>query len=434
MKKSFAIFILLLLFTSLFACSDECRHRDMKRTVFEPDCSSEGYTLSECADCGYSYKCDFKAPSGHLLEASEVDAACDAVGYVEYSCRCGFSYRSDYEKPTGHKFTSRVTEPTCTEAGYTLYECICGYSYKSDTVSPKGHELEAKELAATCTESGYTEYSCKRCDERYVGDIVLPKGHDFSSSLVYPTYISTGYTRYKCDCGFEYNGSFVMSSELYTGAYGVSDTPIANGVDLSKWNGEIDFAKLSELGIDFVILKAGSTKSGVDPYFEANYSSAKAAGLDVGAYFYTYSTTADAALSDAKLCARMLEGKQFEYPIYFDLEDPTLSELSRELLTEMCEVFIKEMQSSGYFCGLYVNHDWLTTKLHTEKATVYFDLWYARWTVSGKAEWKESFGQKPGLWQYTDAGELGGIDGHFDLNVAYKDYPELIKKYKLNGF
>ena len=92
------------------------------------------------------------------------------------------------------------------------------------------------------------------------------------------------------------------------------------------------------------------------------------------------------------------------------------------------------MQKKGYFCGLYVNHDWLINRLHTEKATVYFDIWYARWTLTGTPIWKESFGEKTGLWQYTDSGTLGSHEGKFDLNAAYKDYPAIIKKYGLNGF
>ena len=142
----------------------------------------------------------------------------------------------------------------------------------------------------------------------------------------------------------------------------------------------------------------------------------------------------DQALADAELCAGWLEGKQFEYPIYFDLEDHTLESLDRELLTTLCETFIGKLQSMGYFCGLYVNHDWLVNRLHTEKMTVYFDIWYARWTLTGNPDWKDSFGSKTGLWQYTDSGKLGSHECAFDLNVAFKDYPSIIKEHKLNGF
>ena len=471
MKKLILLLTIFSAFLALSACSDECRHYNMKDTAFEPDCSLAGYTLSECVDCGYSYKCDFLAPTGHTLNSNEVPPTCEAAGYTEYLCECGFSYKSDYlpsrphvfleskveptcksegyteylcdcgfsyrsghVAPLPHTLTEKKTEPTCTLEGYTRYTCECSYTYDSDRVAPIGHTFASVKREASCTELGYTEYSCIRCAEKYNADYIAPKGHDFSATLTHPTYISTGYTRYTCKCGFSYNGSFVMSSDIYKGAYVDSDTPLAKGVDLSKWNGNVDFSELKKLEIDFVILKAGSTKSGLDPYFEANYKSAKAAGIDVGAYFYTYSTTGAGALEDAERCIAILEGKQLEYPIYFDLEDESLEGLSVDILTEMCEVFIKKMQQNGYFCGLYVNDDWLIKRLHTEKVTTYFDVWYARWTASGEPEWKESFGQKTGLWQYTDGGSLEGITGRFDLNIAYKDYPAIIKEYHLNGF
>ena len=154
----------------------------------------------------------------------------------------------------------------------------------------------------------------------------------------------------------------------------------------------------------------------------------------VGCYYYTYAQSPDEALTDAERFADMLVGKQFEYPVYLDLEDPSLEELGSEILTEICNVFIETMQKKGYFCGLYANENWISNLLDTEWVTTYFDIWYARWTLSGAPEWSDTYGDKTGLWQYSCEGRLGEHECDFDLNVSYKDYPSLIKQYSLNGF
>ena len=406
----------------------------MTKKSFAADCDTEGYTLNECADCDFSFKSEIVAPTGHDLKSAVTPPSCEKEGFTEYTCECGFSYKSDHIAPTNHTLSAAKTEPTCTKNGFTRYTCECGYTYDSDITAPLGHALSAEKHTPTCTQMGYTKYSCVKCQDSYTADYLLPLGHTFRDTLYYPTFESTGYTKRKCDCGYQYVCDHVMSSDIYKGAYLDSATPLAKGVDVSKWNEEINWSELASLGIDFVIIKAGSTKSGLDPKFEANYSGAKAAGLDVGAYFYTYALTSEEARADAELCATWLQGKQFEYPVYFDLEDPSLEHLSPEFLTEMCGVFIGTMQSKGYFCGLYINRDWLEDNVLTEKVTTYFDVWYARWTLSGEPEWKDSFGSKTGLWQYTDSGRLGSHTLPFDLNVAYKDYPSIMKEFGLNGF
>lgn len=436
MKRSILFSVIFsAVFLFLVSCSEgECRHLRIDKSTFAPDCDTEGYTENVCIDCGFSYKSDISAPIGHTLISSEVPPTCDATGYTEYVCDCGFSYRSDYLSSLGHTLTSKKQEPTCEIGGYTEYACDCGFSYRADHTPPLQHVFTFSRTEPTCTELGYTEYSCTLCDMAYTADFVAPMGHTFGETLFLPTYLKNGYTKYKCGCGFEYIGSYVMSSEVYGGAYLESATALAKGVDVSKWNGTVDFSELKRLGISFVILKAGSTISGVDPMFEANYKAARAAGLDIGAYYYTYAKTLGGAIADADACANMLEGKKFEYPIYFDLEDPSLEGLDKELLTSMCEAFIGRMQEKGWFCGIYINQNWLSNHLYADRITAYFDIWYARWTVSGEPSWMESFGQKTGLWQYTDSGTLGSHECKFDMNIAYKNYPEIIKKYKLNGF
>ena len=166
-----------------------------------------------------------------------------------------------------------------------------------------------------------------------------------------------------------------------------------------------------------------------------DYPGAKAAGLEVGAYFYTYSTTVEGILRDAQMLAGWLNEKQFEYPIYLDLEDPSLEKLSKAHLHEMCMAFFEEMQKSGYYTGLYTNNNWLNNILDTSKVTSLFDIWYARYPGTDIPVWnEEKYGKQLALWQYTQSGTINGIEGYFDFNYSYKNYVDIMKKWGLNGY
>ena len=234
-------------------------------------------------------------------------------------------------------------------------------------------------------------------------------------------------------------------SDILESAYTDNTAVLAKGIDISRWNHQIDTATgeyiplnwklIKAQGFDFVILKAGSTKSGIEPTFEMDYKDARAAGLQIGAYFYTYASTVEGILRDANSLLLWLDGKQFEYPIYLDIEDPTLSSLGKNHLSKMCESFLCKLQESGYYAGLYTNHTWLTTILDTARMVTLFDIWYARYPGTSAPSWnEEKYGKQLGMWQYSESGVISGISGSFDFNYSYKNYSELMKKWKLNGF
>lgn len=438
--KNFPLIILLILISAalfiLPSCdeaNEECKHEKMTTSVVEADCDGEGYTLHKCRECKLEYKTDIVPSKGHTLSGEMVSPTCTKPGYTIFSCHCGYSYKTDHVAPNGHATNTEKHLPTCTHEGYTRYYCHCGYSYKSAFVAPTGHTLSHKVEEPTCTEEGYTQYTCTVCSYTYLSDYVIPKGHNFTTKVSHPTSSKTGYTEFNCDCGYHYVGDYVMSSDIFKGAYVDGVEVLAHGIDISSWNGTINWDEIKAAGIDYVIIKAGST-NGKDRTFEENYKNAKAAGLGVGCYYYTYATTVEQASADADKLMEWIEGKQFDYPIYFDIEDKSQETLGSELLTEMCTVFIEKLQANKYFCGLYTNNNWLINLLNTEKITVYFDVWLARWTLSGEPNWGESFGQRMGMWQYTDKGKIGAHSCDFDLNVSFKDYPSLIKGLGYNGY
>lgn len=374
------------------------------------------------------------------------DASCTASGRVLRVCKkCSFQYASEIKEPTGHSFKQITSPPSCVTEGYTLNYCSCGYSFSSNHIAPLKHDLKCTTVAANCSEQGYNEYSCADCEYSFKSDFTAPLGHSFSKETHLPTATKAGYTKYSCDCSYSYIGDLVYYSDILENAYTENTQILAKGLDVSRWNHQIDAAsgeylpldwnKIKQAGFDFVIIKAGSTKSGIEPTFESDYRGAKEAGLKVGVYFYTYSLTVDQISSDASRLLSWLDGKQLEYPVYLDLEDPSLQNLGKNHLGNMCVAFIEALQKQGYYAGLYTNHSWLTTILDTAKMVSLFDIWYARYPGTSVPAWnEEKYGKQLGMWQYTQSGVIDGIEGVFDFNYAYKDYEALMKRWELNGF
>ena len=426
---------------------------DLSDTVTAPTCTSEGFTTYECGNCSYTYVSDYTAALGHSLESSVTPPTCTDEGYTTYSCEnCDYTYVSDHTRPHGHDFedAATVTAPTCTEQGFTTYNCNnCEYYFISDFTEPTSHKYVPSVISElSCTSVGETQYTCDCGDSYTVTEGAT--GHDFTRLVTMPTLSDMGYTEYSCkNCEYNYIGDFRFYSDILPdGAYSSGDEVVAQGIDISQYNYDgiyaIDFASLKEAGIDFVIIKAGSsyrdgyTLGGIDPRFEQSYADAKAAGLDVGVYFYTYARSVDEIKYDAELLLTILAGKQFEYPIYLDLEDDSLADLSSRTLTEMCFEFFSVLQRAGYYTGLYVNNEWLEYKINTAEALAYFEIWYARYPESNDSEpvWNEyEYGANLGMWQYSDKGAFDAMpDIPFDLNFAYKDYPAIIKDGGFNGY
>ena len=201
------------------------------------------------------------------------------------------------------------------------------------------------------------------------------------------------------------------------------------GIDVSKWQGKIDFKKVKKAGYDFVIINAGYGRYAFqkDPYFETNYANAKAAGLGVGAYWYSYAATATDAKKEAETFLNVIKGKQFDYPIAFDLEDYSQNYLSKKVLNDMCDSFISYLEKAGYYVCLYSYRAFIEDRIYQTTLKKY-DLWLADFT--DKTPFKGNYG----IWQHSDRGKVNGISGDVDLNIAYKDYPAIIKSNGLNGY
>ena len=230
--------------------------------------------------------------------------------------------------------------------------------------------------------------------------------------------------------GDETKGNSTVTSDFYQ-YFGISkgNEPLMKGIDVSIHNGSIDWQKVKNAGIQFAILRAGYGRemSQKDVRFEENYRNAKAAGIPVGAYWYSYAMTPEEAELEADVFLSVIEGKQFEMPVYFDLEEKKQFDLGKEKVSAIMRAFLEKIEKAGYFTGLYGSASSLTTRTADDIKSRY-TIWLAHWTD------QTNYSGNYGIWQYSDKGSVSGINGNVDLDTAYIDFPTIIKGKGLNGF
>lgn len=160
-----------------------------------------------------------------------------------------------------------------------------------------------------------------------------------------------------------------------------------------------------------------------------NMKNAKAAGIACGTYWYSYATTPAEARQEAELFASVIQGYQFEYPVVLDIEDKVQTALTKEQVSAVINAFCEVMESKGYYVSLYSYASFLNTYVYQSVLEDY-DIWVAHFNVSRPSYSKTSYG----MWQYSNSGNINGINGNVDLDYSYKCYPDLMTKYHLNGF
>ena len=225
--------------------------------------------------------------------------------------------------------------------------------------------------------------------------------------------------------GDEVHGNSTVTDDFYK-YFGGEDM---KGIDVSVHNGNIDWNKVKADGIEFAILRAGfgRLEKQRDEKFEQNYAGAKAAGIPVGAYWYSYAMDEDEARLEADVFLKVIKGKQFEMPVYFDLEEKKQFDLGKEKVSAIMRAFLERVESAGYFTGLYGSASSLTT--HTaDDIKTHYTIWLAHWVD------KTNYSGAYGIWQYSEKGKVDGINGNVDLDICYKDFPTIIKGKGLNGW
>ena len=214
------------------------------------------------------------------------------------------------------------------------------------------------------------------------------------------------------------------------------------GIDVSKYNHPIDWKKVKDAGVKFAILRVGFASTSnrnnlyLDPYFEEFYKGAKAVGMPVGAYFYSRCNSIKTARREAEFILNAIKGKQFEYPIWLDVEDiTTLNSASRSTLTRAVVTCLEEIKKGGYYVGIYSGKYILRDKLDDGDLKKY-DHWIAQYARHlTYTTYKVTMWQFGGEVNFLTRKKIPGIGNDVaDQNYCYKDYPTIIKSAGLNGF
>jgi len=189
------------------------------------------------------------------------------------------------------------------------------------------------------------------------------------------------------------------------------------GIDVSKWQGDIDFDRVKASGIQFVIARIGygMYENQKDGKFEDNYYGATRNNIPIGVYLYSYALNTNDALREAEVVLKWLNNRKLNLPVYFDIEDKSQSTLSKETLTSMCEVFCSRIEEAGYWAGIYANKYWLTTHLDYKRLEQRYTIWVAQYNNTN------TYKGKYDMWQYTSSGRVNGINGNVDMNILYRD-------------
>lgn len=209
--------------------------------------------------------------------------------------------------------------------------------------------------------------------------------------------------------------AFASDGSLVTGSG-------ALGIDVSKWNGTIDWTAVKNSGVNYVIIRCGYRGSSQgtlieDPKFTTNIKGATAAGLKVGVYFFTQAVDEREAVEEASMVIEQIKNYKISYPVFLDVESSggRADSISKETRTAVCKAFCQTIQNAGYTAGIYANKTWLEKKIDADALSAY-KIWLAQYastpTYTGRYD----------LWQYRSTGRVTGISGDVDMNLSYMGY------------
>ena len=255
---------------------------------------------------------------------------------------------------------------------------------------------------------------------------------DYASTDTF--YTSPQYTGWRTDGGKVYyydanhnkiTGNQVIGGVMYTfgGDGALSQSSGNRGIDVSKYQGNIDWGAVAASGINFAIIRVGyrGSSSGAlvqDPYFKKNISGATKAGIKVGLYFFTQAVNEAEAVEEASMAMSLASGYKVTYPIFIDTESASggrANGLSKSARTAVVKAFCQTVRNGGYKAGVYASKSWYANQLNASALNGYC-IWVAQYnsscTYSGKYD----------MWQYSSKGSISGIKGNVDMNISYTGY------------
>jgi GH25 family lysozyme M1 (1,4-beta-N-acetylmuramidase) len=204
------------------------------------------------------------------------------------------------------------------------------------------------------------------------------------------------------------------------------------GIDVSVWQEKIDWKKVKASGIKFAIIRSGYVKKGTsmtvrDKYFDQNYKKAREVGMPIGSYWYAYAKTPKQAEIEALACLSIIKEHKFEWPIYYDVEDPEMRSAGKKAVSAASRTFCDILKKHKFYCGFYSSASFYS--LFEDDLKNNYPIWVAHYGVN-----KPGYKGKWGIWQHFSKGKVDGIKGNVDLDIAKVDYEPIIKKGHYNGF
>ena len=202
------------------------------------------------------------------------------------------------------------------------------------------------------------------------------------------------------------------------------------GIDVSRYQGNVNWPQVAASGKQFAIVRLGSSNNSglyVDPYFLQNVNGAHAAGLRVGAYYYTYARSQSAVIDELTLFLNVLEGLQLEYPVFVDVEADSLAALGRAQLTGLVRFAMDILYQRGWYAGWYSYTNFILNYLNAAELSQY-PLWLADYRA------QPGYTGSYAMWQYSSSGSVGGVTGACDVNNAYVDFLPTIRSGNFNGY
>lgn len=201
------------------------------------------------------------------------------------------------------------------------------------------------------------------------------------------------------------------------------------GVDVSKYQGNINWAKVAAAGKSFAILKVTQKNNSVESSFNGNYVGAISAGLDVGVYRYVYAKTVKEAQAEAEAIVKAIGDKQINSGVWLDLEDSSIKGIGKAQLTSIINAEAYVLKKAGLGVGVYCNRDWYLNVLDSAYLKTMYPFWIARYPASDAGSYLKDSKLAPKdyavAWQYSSKGKVNGISGNVDLDVSYSKLKDL---------
>ena len=192
------------------------------------------------------------------------------------------------------------------------------------------------------------------------------------------------------------------------------------GIDVSEFQGKIDWEKVKNDGIEFAILRCGygmDFSNQDDVEYERNANECERLGIPYGVYLMSYANTVEKARSEAEHVLRLIEGRKISLGVWYDIEDNgTSGAINKETLTNIINTFCNTIKNAGYKVGVYANLNWLENKIEKTIKDNY-DIWVAQYYSKCEYEGKYI------MWQHTSSGKVNGISTNVDMNILYEDLP-----------